>query len=387
MDYKTKRRLIIAIIIIALVVIFLPIPFTHHKQPVTSTFKQIPNPPKVEKPTPLAKESSQAIINRFKAQGPMIPESSTASLNTSPSPSVEKNAKNKTQNAQSVQQAQSPTAANVSGNKDAQTVAAAKTQAPGQTPSQTQTPSQAPKQTPAQTQVQTQASVPASTPTKNLIPTTAQSSANNKVQAALQTTQKTNTVRVNKTALQQPAVAKVNAASVDKTALQQLPPVKKAALPVSKHKQFIKRHHRAFQPDSSPVINSYSQLGHKSILVHQDALGALPEIDIRKLNSNSGNLVSEKRRVAIAKKQAVAWVIQLASFDTIPQARKLVVNLRESGYVAFIQSATVHKKLKHRVYVGPFTRDQQAEAMLHNIDKKLRMHGYIHHFEPTVMIP
>lgn len=318
MDYKTKRRLIVAIIIIALVVIFLPIPFTHHKQPITSTFKHIPNAPQVKKPNILAGKSSQSIVEHFKSQAGVMPET--------------------------------PLPANV--NTQAKTIAVT-------------APVNKAKVSPTTTSTTHQQVSQAVHPAKQL-------------PQALVTQQP-------KSVSQKPVPHSIPQHTQQ---LKATPPV--VTMKMNKHVHHQHSHkkvHHSDAIDTSPVVSSFATGKKGAIVVHQDALGTLPEIDIRKLDANSSNIAGSKERVAIAKKEAVAWVIQLASFATLDQARQLLVKLRENGYVAFMQPATIHGKTKHRVYVGPFTREQQAEGILHVIDKKLKMHGYIHHFKPTVMIP
>ena len=50
------------------------------------------------------------------------------------------------------------------------------------------------------------------------------------------------------------------------------------------------------------MVSSFATGKKGAIVVHQDALGTLPEIDIRKLDANSSNIAGSKERVAIAKK-------------------------------------------------------------------------------------
>lgn len=270
MDYKTKRRLVVAIIVIALAVIFLPAWFGSHKQPVATSFKEVPNQPAVQKPDAIKNQAPETIAKNFQAQGPVVGESPLNS--TAP--------------------------------------ATPETQA---------------------------AVVPAPSSAIPLSPKPV------------------------------PAPKKVVVAKV---------------APVKPLKKVVETQ------DQSPVVDDFSNMqGADSVQIHEDALAHLPNISVRKNDATSANVVDYHHREKLAKAQNHAFVIQLASFNSPMPARQLVAKLREAGYVAFMQTADIHSKQKHRVYVGPFTQSQQAEAMLHLIDKKLHMHGYVHDFKPTVMIP
>lgn len=267
MDYKTKRRLVVAIIIIALAVIFLPAWFGSRKQPVATSFKEVPNQPAVQKPDAIKNQAPETIAKNFQAQGPVLPESP---LN------------NKVPATPEVQSKPAPAAA------------AAQLKIP--------------------------------VPAKAVAPTQA----------------------------------------------KPVKPIKKLAE----------------TQDQTPVVDDFSGTGGSdSVQIHEDALAHLPNISVRKNDATSENVVDYHQREKLAKAQNHAFVIQLASFNSPVPGRQLVAKLREAGYVAFMQTAEIHSKQKHRVYVGPFTQLQQAEAMLHIIDKKLHMHGYVHDFKPTVMIP
>ena len=71
MSHKMKRRLIYAVIILALVVIILPIPFSRHRTVNLPNAKAIPHKPAELKSVV---ENPQNVSQNFHPQGPVLPE-------------------------------------------------------------------------------------------------------------------------------------------------------------------------------------------------------------------------------------------------------------------------------------------------------------------------
>ncbi|WP_428624861.1 SPOR domain-containing protein [Sedimenticola sp.] len=67
-----------------------------------------------------------------------------------------------------------------------------------------------------------------------------------------------------------------------------------------------------------------------------------------------------------------AWVIQVGSFSSRENAEKLVQQIREMKYAAFMEQAEVDGKTLFRVKVGPEVDRKLADKMLLSLNKDLK---------------
>ncbi|MCW8944296.1 MAG: SPOR domain-containing protein [Sedimenticola sp.] len=67
-----------------------------------------------------------------------------------------------------------------------------------------------------------------------------------------------------------------------------------------------------------------------------------------------------------------AWVVQVGSFSSRENAEKLVSQIREMKYAAFMEQADVDGKTHFRVKVGPEIDHKLAEKMLTKLNKDLK---------------
>ena len=404
MDDKTKRRLIYAVIIIAIVVIFLPIPFSKHRQPHVNTDDAIPQKPNVLSEQAISDNQRAAMTasttvqhlqaannstnNRaqppaadgFQPSTPVMPETQTASDDTQSLPQNTNTVTNQaetesgvptaapsgaSQKATSVQTSISPVAA--ARQKETKSTAESPTNVASVEPSSVTEPVSQPsvKQTLSHRQ-SPRADLQAETPPDNtsfmdLTPEQAVKFAddNNLPTPSSVDESKTFTKKI-------PQSVKADT-KPKRMPMKTLTPASTSAT-------------------DSPVVEDFSS-GANNIVVNQSELGQTPDFSIRQSHESSNNAtlnLSEqiKQNAAIeeAKRLNSAWIVQLASFPSIEKSRQVVTRLRDNGYAAFTQKTELKGKTTYRVYVGPFTREQQAEAMLHTIDHKLRMSGYVHHF-------
>jgi cell division septation protein DedD len=70
-------------------------------------------------------------------------------------------------------------------------------------------------------------------------------------------------------------------------------------------------------------------------------------------------------------------VLQVFASPNRPQAEKLVSDLRDSGYEAFLSSAQINGQTMHRVRIGPFEDRTQAEAVKRRVDQAYRVSSFI----------
>jgi DedD protein len=67
-----------------------------------------------------------------------------------------------------------------------------------------------------------------------------------------------------------------------------------------------------------------------------------------------------------------AWVIQVGSFSSRENAEKLVQQIRDMKYAAFMEQADVDGKTVYRVKVGPEVDRKLADKMLADLNKDLK---------------
>lgn len=67
-----------------------------------------------------------------------------------------------------------------------------------------------------------------------------------------------------------------------------------------------------------------------------------------------------------------AWVVQVGSFSSRENAEKLVAQIREMKYAAFMEQAEVDGKTVFRVKVGPEIDRKLADKMLASLNKDLK---------------
>ncbi len=72
-----------------------------------------------------------------------------------------------------------------------------------------------------------------------------------------------------------------------------------------------------------------------------------------------------------------AWVVQLGSFSSKVNADKLNLNLRKSGFPAFVEPITQKGKTSYRVRVGPEILRADADGLLKKIKAKMKLDGIV----------
>ena len=72
---------------------------------------------------------------------------------------------------------------------------------------------------------------------------------------------------------------------------------------------------------------------------------------------------------------AGGWVVQVASLTAAAGAQRLVDELREKGFSAFITRSQVEGKAYHRVRLGPLASRREADAMVESLRMKTGYQG------------
>jgi murein L,D-transpeptidase YcbB/YkuD len=73
--------------------------------------------------------------------------------------------------------------------------------------------------------------------------------------------------------------------------------------------------------------------------------------------------------------KAGGWVVQIASLRNAAGAQRLLEQLGEKGFSAFITRSQVEGKTYHRVRVGPVTSREQADALVESLEMKTGYQG------------
>ena len=72
-----------------------------------------------------------------------------------------------------------------------------------------------------------------------------------------------------------------------------------------------------------------------------------------------------------------AWVVQLGSFASEENARKLLTRLKKKGYPAFLDPAYTEQGRQYRVRVGPELTRTRARALRKRLASELKLEGII----------
>lgn len=79
------------------------------------------------------------------------------------------------------------------------------------------------------------------------------------------------------------------------------------------------------------------------------------------------------------------WVVHIGTFKDKNNARRLVNQLRQNGYSAFIQNNTSVLGVQIRVYVGHELKRASALALAKEIENQVHVHGAVVSFKPFVL--
>src|SRR3990167_4820801 len=138
----------------------------------------------------------------------------------------------------------------------------------------------------------------------------------------------------------------------------------------------------------------------------QEAIADSEKVSLKKIKNAAAHhvvqaVVSDKRmhgRSLSSKKNQVsvdhgllqlktsAWVIQLGSFKNKANALRLVNDLRQKGYKAFLQTVSSPFGDSTRVYVGPEYKHVSAEKLASELERELHLRGIVISFKPLALL-
>jgi DedD protein len=87
----------------------------------------------------------------------------------------------------------------------------------------------------------------------------------------------------------------------------------------------------------------------------------------------------------LAKLKSAAWVIQIGSYKDKTNALRMVNQLRENGYNAFIQQITTALGDHTRVFVGPEIKLNSARALAGKLQNEMHIQGIVISYKPLTL--
>lgn len=90
-----------------------------------------------------------------------------------------------------------------------------------------------------------------------------------------------------------------------------------------------------------------------------------------------------KKHIEKAKHHDQAWVVQLGSFSQEQHANLLIKQLRDKGFKAFGYRKMIKPKyIINRVYIGPFSKLDEAKKIREQLQVSMNIKGIIIKFDP-----
>lgn|GEM_PF-2271561 len=104
----------------------------------------------------------------------------------------------------------------------------------------------------------------------------------------------------------------------------------------------------------------------------------LKPAEIKSANqANSKETINEQFRDA-------AWVIQVASFSNLDNAKKLVTRLKQNGHKAYRRAGKNQQgQAIYRIYVGPYIEKSRANSALKDVSKLAESKAILRVYDPT----
>ncbi len=125
----------------------------------------------------------------------------------------------------------------------------------------------------------------------------------------------------------------------------------------------------------------------------QAVSSSVPVVKVEPVAKAEGKpvVVAVKPVVAVVKTKVIkplkpvvsskAWVVQLASFGSSANAKRLVKKLQQSGYDAYTRHATnANGRVIHKVFVGPEINRHRIESLQSQLSKHYRLKGMIRRY-------
>lgn len=132
----------------------------------------------------------------------------------------------------------------------------------------------------------------------------------------------------------------------------------------------------------------------QNALVDNDALAAQNQqsTNIAEVSAQSEKVNSENKTAKSENKQTIgenfkdaAWVVRVASFSNLDNAKNLVIKLKDAGHKAYRRDGkNAQNKSIHRIYVGPYIEKSAATKQLDAISKLSQSKAMLLAYDPLI---
>ncbi|MBW1616193.1 MAG: SPOR domain-containing protein [Deltaproteobacteria bacterium] len=117
--------------------------------------------------------------------------------------------------------------------------------------------------------------------------------------------------------------------------------------------------------------SDYNRFSDKQIIIQAKALqDAVQTSDTNKTEKAKAPKKKDKKIDKKPKEQKNIFLVQAASFLSKQDAEKFIRVLKRIGYEAYISSTTKKGKVWHRVRIGPFKNETDADKVLKALEKE-----------------
>lgn len=111
--------------------------------------------------------------------------------------------------------------------------------------------------------------------------------------------------------------------------------------------------------------------------VAEEVVNESEKVEPEVIEKSTSKAPIKKKTISDKPVGLTAWVVQLGSFESKVNADKLNLNLRKSGFPAFVEPLTKKGKTSYRVRVGPEILRADADALLKKIKSKMKLDGIV----------
>jgi len=91
--------------------------------------------------------------------------------------------------------------------------------------------------------------------------------------------------------------------------------------------------------------------------------------------STAGKTIDKK--VDTRPGQVTAWIVQVGSFTSAPNAKALQDRLRKMGYASFVEAVKTNEGMNYRVRVGPELTRTLADKLQKHLEEKAKLKGVV----------
>ncbi|MBE9516656.1 MAG: SPOR domain-containing protein [Proteobacteria bacterium] len=98
--------------------------------------------------------------------------------------------------------------------------------------------------------------------------------------------------------------------------------------------------------------------------------------DSKTISKNSIVTTSDKK-LKTKPAQVTAWIVQVGSFTSAPNAKALQDKLRKMGYASFVEAVKSKSGMNYRVRVGPELKRTTAEKLQKQLAEKAKLKGMV----------